>query len=245
MCDFSVTFFVGEYGIYWEYVEGGHHILTQGFYDSDQKPIFFSFDFEEFRLSKNDSKITHQIKSLLKYILVEEVEIKKWLQAEWVVFSNNYIQGYYEVISYPDQWITFNDWNTLLKDTLDSKQHINVSETWWTVIYWSWTLKGEAVIVKNLDTPPEVKDKILVCTMTSPDYLPLMKQAKAIVTQRGWVLSHAAIVCRELQLPCIVGYENIFDEINNWDVIEVDADNGVVRILELDWERDTSDTNDA
>lgn len=228
-CDFSATFFVGENNIYWEYVQGGHHILTQGFYDTNQRPIFFSFDFDKLHVSRNNVNVKYQIEKMFECISVKEIDVKKTLQSKWVKFSNNYIQGYFEVISYPNQWITFNDWNTLLKDMLDIKQHINTCDMWWTVVCWDWILHGEVVIVNDLDAIPETKDKILVCTMTSPEYLPLMKQAKAIITQRGWVLSHAAIVCRELRLPCIVGYDEIFNEIIDWDFIEFNANTWAVK----------------
>ena len=74
--------------------------------------------------------------------------------------------------------------------------------------------------------------EILVTGMTNPNYLPLMKKAKAIVTDAGGVLSHAAIVSRELKVPCIIGTERATRVLEDGDMVEVDADKGVVRILE-------------
>ena len=68
--------------------------------------------------------------------------------------------------------------------------------------------------------------------MTSPDYVPAMKKSAAIITDQGGMLSHAAIISRELNIPCIVGANNATELINSGDLIEVDANNGVVRILE-------------
>ena len=67
--------------------------------------------------------------------------------------------------------------------------------------------------------------------MTSPDYLPAMKRAAAILTDEGGMLSHAAIMSRELGKPCIVRCKIATKVLKNGDEIEVDADNGVVKII--------------
>ena len=51
------------------------------------------------------------------------------------------------------------------------------------------------------------KGDILVTDMTNPDFVPFMKIASAIVTDKGGITSHAAIVSRELNIPCVVGTE--------------------------------------
>ena len=71
--------------------------------------------------------------------------------------------------------------------------------------------------------------EILVCAMTSPDFLPLMKQSSAIVTDLGGILSHAAIVSRELKKPCVVGTKDATKLLKDGDLVEVDAEKGVVR----------------
>ncbi len=73
---------------------------------------------------------------------------------------------------------------------------------------------------------------ILVCGMTMPDYLPAMKKSAAIVTDEGGVTSHAAIVSRELKIPCIVGTKVATRVLNDNDKVEVNANHGVVKILE-------------
>lgn len=74
--------------------------------------------------------------------------------------------------------------------------------------------------------------EILVCSMTSPDYVPAMKQASAIVTDEGGLLSHASIISRELGKPCIIGTKISTKVLKDGDYVEVDADNGVVKILQ-------------
>ncbi|OGD56420.1 hypothetical protein A2V71_04805 [Candidatus Berkelbacteria bacterium RBG_13_40_8] len=72
---------------------------------------------------------------------------------------------------------------------------------------------------------------ILVTETTSPEIMPACKKASAILTNQGGLLSHAAIVSRELNIPCIVGLEDITHLINDGDILEVDANNGFVKII--------------
>jgi pyruvate,water dikinase len=72
------------------------------------------------------------------------------------------------------------------------------------------------------------KGDILVTTMTNPDYVPFMKIAGAIVTDKGGVTSHASIVSRELGIPCIVGTETATKVMISGREYTVDAKNGVV-----------------
>jgi len=72
------------------------------------------------------------------------------------------------------------------------------------------------------------KGDILVTTMTNPDYVPFMKIAGAIVTDKGGVTAHASIVSRELGIPCIVGTETATKVMVTGREYTVDAKNGVV-----------------
>lgn len=69
---------------------------------------------------------------------------------------------------------------------------------------------------------------ILVAEMTTPDFVPAMKRAAAIVTDRGGRTSHAAIVSRELGIPCIVGTKNATTTLTNGQIISVDGAQGKV-----------------
>ena len=90
-----------------------------------------------------------------------------------------------------------------------------------------------AGVAKVVSTPEDAsklmkKGDILVTTMTNPDYVPYMKMAGAIVTDKGGVTCHAAIVSRELGIPCIVGAENATKVMNTGKEYTVDARSGVV-----------------
>lgn len=92
--------------------------------------------------------------------------------------------------------------------------------------------------VKIIHSSSEAKDFtngcVLVTGMTTPDFIPIMKQASAIVTDEGGVTSHAAIVSRELGIPCIIGTKIATQVLQDGDMVEVDATNGVVRLLEAE-----------
>ncbi len=72
------------------------------------------------------------------------------------------------------------------------------------------------------------KGDILVTEMTTPDMVPVMKRAAAIVTDTGGLTSHAAIVSRELGIPCIVGTREATKKLKDGDVVTVDATSGKV-----------------
>ncbi len=73
--------------------------------------------------------------------------------------------------------------------------------------------------------------EILVATMTSVDFIPLMQQAAAFVTNEGGITSHASIVAREMNKPCIIGTKIATRVLKDGDLVEVDADKGVVKVL--------------
>ncbi len=75
------------------------------------------------------------------------------------------------------------------------------------------------------------KGDVLVSPMTEPGYLPIMKKAAAIVTDEGGLLCHASIVARELKKPCIIGTKIATKVLKDGDLVGVDANKGIVRIL--------------
>ena len=87
--------------------------------------------------------------------------------------------------------------------------------------------------VKILHNPTESnklkKGDILVVEMTDPLYMHAMMRAGGIITNIGGVLSHAAIVSRELHIPCIVGTGNATEILKDEQFINLDATKGEVR----------------
>jgi len=89
---------------------------------------------------------------------------------------------------------------------------------------------GVAKVVSNPEEAAKIMQKgdILVTDMTNPDYVPFMKLAGAIVTDKGGVTCHAAIVSRELGIPCVVGAENATKLMISGKEYTVDSKSGVV-----------------
>lgn len=91
-------------------------------------------------------------------------------------------------------------------------------------------------VVHVIASPKDIDEfkagEVLVTLMTSPDWVPAMKKAAGIITNNGGMTCHAAIVSREMQIPCIVGTKSrgkaATDVFKNGDVVTVDAKNGVV-----------------
>ena len=88
---------------------------------------------------------------------------------------------------------------------------------------------GKVVIIKS---PAEIgkveKGDVLVAEMTNPDFVPAMKKAAAIITDRGGRTSHAAIVSRELGVACVVGTEKATKVLKNGMIVTVDGAKGIV-----------------
>ena len=84
-------------------------------------------------------------------------------------------------------------------------------------------------------TPQEAvgikKGEILVVPQTTPDFVIFMRKAGAIVTEEGGITCHAAIVSRELGVPCVVGTKVATRVLKTGDLVEVDANSGVVKKL--------------
>jgi pyruvate, water dikinase len=92
---------------------------------------------------------------------------------------------------------------------------------------------GQAAGTVRLISSPKEADQlqsgeILVTSMTSPDWVPVMRRAAAIVTESGGMTSHAAIVSRELGLPCVVGARGAMSTLTNGDTVTVDGKAGIV-----------------
>lgn len=93
-------------------------------------------------------------------------------------------------------------------------------------------VRGEIHILLDPSKVEEFKQgQILVAPMTSPDYIFAMKKAIAVLTDTGGLTSHAAIVSRELGIPCIVGTKSATKIFKDGDVVEVDSTRGSARLL--------------
>lgn len=91
---------------------------------------------------------------------------------------------------------------------------------------------GKVRVLDTVDKINNFKDgEVLVAVMTRPDYLAAIKKATAIVTDEGGITSHAAVISRELNIPCVVGTKSATSILKNGDWVEVDAASGLIKKL--------------
>src|SRR3989344_1130534 len=94
-------------------------------------------------------------------------------------------------------------------------------------------VKGVVCKVMGHSDFGKIKDgQILVSPMTMVDFFPEMKKAIAFITDEGGITCHASIVARELRKPCIIGTRVATQILKNGDLVEVDVNEGIVRIIE-------------
>lgn len=92
--------------------------------------------------------------------------------------------------------------------------------------------QGPARIIRKFSDLVRVKDgDILIANLTEPSYMVAMQKVAAFVTDEGGIMSHAAIVAREMKKPCIIGTKFATQVFKDGDMVEVDAENGIVRKL--------------
>ncbi|GGD60245.1 PEP-utilizing enzyme [Paenibacillus nasutitermitis] len=141
------------------------------------------------------------------------------------------------------QWAKNNAWSKELRDLLNERQEVrpqdnklNVEEEFLV----SGTpasrgrAQGRAYIAMDTEHFHEIKKgDILVTTMTTPHFIEVAHLISGLVTDRGGVVCHAAILAREFNIPCIVGCQTATAAIKNGDRIRLDAISGiVVRVIQ-------------
>lgn len=92
-------------------------------------------------------------------------------------------------------------------------------------------VEGFALVIDNILDNYDVKDRILVTKMTDPGWVFLIATAKGVISEKGSILSHTAIISRELKIPSIVGVEDATKIIKTGDYLKMDANTGRVEIL--------------
>lgn len=231
----ATIFIINKHGIQGEIIWGGHHQLTQGFHDKN-RPHVFRYDYKKWMVSPADNKALTHLKTLAGYLRVEDrakqTELRSRLGAE---FTHNYLEGYFESAdSSLGTW--FIDYSQALgkmyKDMAISRPAAVNS----ALVSGLTGSPGKAQGPVKIVNPDKLDDDfpdggVLVCAVTTPNYVPLMQKAAAIVTDQGGILSHAAIVARELKIPCIVGTKNATKVLRDGQAVSVDADNGAVRLV--------------
>ena len=92
-------------------------------------------------------------------------------------------------------------------------------------------VKGKVKIIVDPSKEKFDYGEILVTSMTRIEFVPLMRKAKAIITNEGGIACHAAIVSRELGIPCIIGTKSATKFLKDGDLIEIDTKKGIIKRL--------------
>jgi pyruvate,water dikinase len=87
------------------------------------------------------------------------------------------------------------------------------------------------LVIDNINHIGDVKDKILVTKMTDPGWVFLLASAKGVISEKGSLLSHTAIISRELKIPSIVGVNNLLKNVKTGDIVCMDAKIGKINII--------------
>lgn len=95
-------------------------------------------------------------------------------------------------------------------------------------------VKAKARVVLDPSEVDSLGGDILVTTSTDPGWVTLFPSAGAIIVERGSLLSHSAIVSREMGIPCIVGVTGLMARIKTGDWLEMDGSTGEIKILAED-----------
>jgi phosphohistidine swiveling domain-containing protein len=228
----ATIFVVNKHGIQGEIIAGGHHQLTQGFHET-AKPHVFRYDFKKWMVHPHNPEALKHLKVLANHLLVPLKEhqdiLKKKLGSNFV---NNHLEGYFET-THSSLGTWFIDYSKALgkmyEDMVIQAPVVNEVAKILGLSGSAGNAKGKVKIVHpdKLDEDFE-EGSVLVCPVTTPMYVPLMQKAVAIVTDQGGILSHAAIIARELGKPCIVGTGNATKELKNGQLVTVNATNGTV-----------------
>jgi len=87
---------------------------------------------------------------------------------------------------------------------------------------------GEVAVINSPGDAKDIKDKILVAKMTDPGWVFLLTSAKGVISEKGSLLSHTAIISRELKIPAIVGVADATRLLKNGSIVKMDGNSGVI-----------------
>ena len=94
--------------------------------------------------------------------------------------------------------------------------------------------RGEVLKIKSLQevSVADAKGKILLSYSTDPGWFPYLNMAEGLITERGSLLSHSAILARELEKPAVVNIPHIMEELHSGDIVEIDGDLGICSVIQ-------------
>ncbi len=229
----SAVFCINNKGIWGELIKDHIIHFSQGTYRGES--LVFYYDYKKWHFSNHDKKTIKLIKQTVKKLLVNKKQEQHLLKKELssTFSTHNYLKGYFEFIVDHKKNISFVDYNRIL-DKLLNKTIITITrhtDYLHGICIGPGKIKGKIRKVKNGATKIAFqKNEILVSPLITFQHLPYIKKAGGIITEQGTVLSHAAIVSRELKKPYVANVKDAMKKLKDGDWVTVDADQGKIII---------------
>lgn len=192
-----------------------------------EQQLFAIVDWSVMEISKRFN-IPHQ---LLKYMLVGEVSLKNLRSKKYINLLKKRHKGFlmYWKGGKKGRYVIDDDANKIF-DSIDKTNIEDVKELKGQSAFYGH-VTGRVKIIMNPKAEKPKKPFILVTSMTSPDFIHFLHKCVAIITDEGGITCHAAILSRELKKPCIIGTKIATKVLKDGDLVEVDANRGIVKIL--------------
>ena len=150
-----------------------------------------------------------------KNILMKRRKLSVWIPKD--VFNTEIIIGI-NADKYIKDHLDFNETNIVESSEISGR------------VGYPGKVIGRTRIINHVSEIRKIKKgEIMVSLQTMPELLPAMNKASAIITDIGGITSHAAIVSRELKIPCVIGTKIATKVLKDGDKVEVDATNGIIK----------------
>lgn len=139
---------------------------------------------------------------------------------------------YHSIGDYPDDEILIGVKAKAFASRLVMEKHEEVTDRLTGQCASPGKARGKVSLINTVSDMKKMKlGNVLVSVVTGPDLVPAIKRASAIVTDIGGITCHAAIISRELKIPCVIGTKIATKVLHDGDEVEVDATQGVVRVI--------------
>ena len=236
----SAIFIIDNQGIWGEVNKGRLRELSEG--NCKNTPMYFSYDFSHWHFSEKNLPIKKIVRKAINCLQVNDAYLKNKLKKIIGASFNscNYIKGYFEFMVWSKNQIKFFDYNRLQTKTLHK---FNV----WQAVRTKFPkskkdnklygisaspgmAKGKICIVNDPKNCIFQKGDILVCFKTNIDYISLMQKAGAIITEQGTILSHSAVISREMKKPCLIRVKDATKKLKDGMKVVVNASEGYIII---------------
>ena len=233
-------FVVNEKGAFGQIAHCRHSQLTQGFYENDNVPMTFVYDFSQWQIVPEVEGARQHLEILMNHLRVSDPAAREVLQCDLgATFAGEHLCGYFETTTSDEFGVWFVDYNRILGASYSGTSVILSDNEGSSagILRGQIGSKGKAtgrarvIRVADLAGADIEEGDIIVTDMTTPDFLPMMQKSGGVVTAWGGILSHAAIVCRELGKPCLTNAKGVLDSIQDGSIIEVDAEKGAINLL--------------